>query len=217
MICSEMCEPANLLLERQLVLLERLAEAGLQVALDIQAQCAEAGAADSAMAFARVARAVRQTVLLQSRLQQDGSDRRATTVRAETTARKARVERIVSRVIDDEIQDTDEAIDVLLDARERLEGDDIYGDVMTLALPDLIARICKDLGLQPDWEVLSQEAWAKEEKEECPLRPFGPPPPQAGEDTLMSDPPPTLKSTYRGSNVTAHSDARARSATHDST
>jgi hypothetical protein len=162
------------LLERQLVVLERLAEAGLQVALNIQAQCAEAGAAEAAMAFARVSRAVRQTILLQSRLRTDakaGHDGNA-------RIRKARVERIVTRVINAEIEDTDEAVGLMMDASERLEGDDIYGDVMTMPVSDLIARICEDLGLNPDWPSLMQEAWATEETEG--LKSVLPPPP-AGE------------------------------------
>jgi chorismate mutase len=80
-------------------------------------------------------------------------------------ARKARVERIVERVIQAEFEDKDEdEIDRLAEeACERLEHDDIYGDLMARPVSEIIALVCRDLGLAPDWSRLAEEAWAQEE------------------------------------------------------
>src|ERR1700710_127081 len=62
---------AQPMVEHQLQMLGRLAEAGLEIAVALEAQ-AKGGPAvvegDIAMAYNRVARAVRQTIMLQSRL-----------------------------------------------------------------------------------------------------------------------------------------------------
>jgi hypothetical protein len=46
---------------------------------------------------------------------------------------------------------------------ERLDQDDIYGDLAAKPVSEIIAMVCKDLGLAPDWATLAEEAWAKEE------------------------------------------------------
>jgi hypothetical protein len=48
---------------------------------------------------------------------------------------------------------------------ERLDDDDIYGDVIARPVGELVALICRDLGLEPDWARLAEEAWAREEIE----------------------------------------------------
>src|SRR5207244_1785388 len=77
--------------------------------------------------------------------------------------RKARVRRILDRVIEAEIGDEAEGGRLAAEARERLEHDDIYGDVLARPVGEIIALICRDLGLSPDWSRLAEEAWAQEE------------------------------------------------------
>jgi len=188
------------LIERQLWVLGRLAEAGLNVALAIEQQATTAAAAetpeavpapapapapprgvhgDVALAYARASRAVRLTVALQAKLIKDlqaldevaarlerGAKAEAERARqAHETARKERVERIVERVIRAELGDDDEdAVDRLAEAAwERLDHDDIYGDLTAQPVGEIIARVCRDLGLSPDWARLAEEAWAREE------------------------------------------------------
>jgi hypothetical protein len=80
--------------------------------------------------------------------------------------RKMRVEGIVERVARSRLGDDDRALDRLMtQAFERLGDDDIYGDVATRPVGELVALICRDLGLDPDWDSLAQEAWAREEIE----------------------------------------------------
>jgi len=150
--------------------LGQLAEAALNIALAIERQatraCAEgAGPAeegDVALAHVRVGRAVRLTVLLQSKLIKglQALDRGAQ-LRLEK-ARKDRIERIVERVAKATHEKQDIVERLIDEASERLD-DDIYGDVMTQPISEIVARICRDLGLEPDWARLAQEAWALEE------------------------------------------------------
>jgi hypothetical protein len=163
-------------LERQIALLGELAEAGLQIALAVQrrAQAAESAGEDLnpvAMAYARIARAVRLTVMLQARLiaeRRDGEDARTAARAAAAFERREqkrrRVERMVERVAIDACGD-DEALaeHLAVEAIERLEDDDLYGDVMSRPVGELVALICRDLGLEPDWAVLAEQAWARDE------------------------------------------------------
>jgi hypothetical protein len=139
----------------------------------------------AAMAFSRVARGMHMTALLQSRLIGElEQGRRREEGRAEVEGqarmeiereayrrdpalgRKRRVEDIVERVAMARLGDDDRALDRLMtQACERLDDDDIYGDVATRPVGELVALICRDLGLEPDWPSLAQEAWAREEIE----------------------------------------------------
>jgi hypothetical protein len=176
---------ARPLLERQLSLVGELAELGLNVARSIERQAtapasddgsddgsAHDGAAppvlgDIGLAYARVARAVRLTVMLQSKLIEGlqaldrGETDSARWLRECDT--KKRVERIVERVIRAE-HDDEEVVDHLTrEGAERLDEDDIYGDVLTRPVSETVAVICRALGLAPDWAHLAEEAWAQEE------------------------------------------------------
>jgi hypothetical protein len=173
-------------IERQLEMLGELAELGLEVAriVERRAKAVDAGTSDAdlqgvAMAYARVARAVRMTLLLQSRLinelkshEMAAAREAALALRAEDRARlapheehKARVERIVERVAKAQVDDEDEVERLVDEAGERLDDDDIYGDVTARPIGELVALVCRDLGLDPDWTRLADEAWAQAEIE----------------------------------------------------
>jgi hypothetical protein len=185
------------LIHRQLAMLGRLAEAGLNVVLAIEKQALAAladepaaapegaapqtplqtppqtPAADLALAYHRASRAVRMTIALQARLLADlqaldeRDERYAKAARTEhrqqQAQRKARVEKILERVIEAQVADEVEADRLTQEACERLEDDDIYGELMARPFSEIIDRICKDLGLDPDWSALAQEAWARTE------------------------------------------------------
>lgn len=160
-------------LKRQLDRLDRLADAGLEMAAAIAAQVKAAESFDApavAMAYARVARAVRLTLALQSRLVSDRRtrDERAAAERARAEAEddesdKARVERIVERVIRAEHDDEDTVEQLGAEAAERLDDDDLYDDLLDRPLSEIVAIICRDLGLSPDWPRLAEEGWAQRE------------------------------------------------------
>lgn len=174
---------ARPLFERQIAMSGQLAEAGLEVALILKDQVKTAhenGGAEivvsAGAAFARVARAVRMTILLQSKLirQLQDWDRNTAFIAScdmadkdrereeRTDQRKASVEQIVERVAGR----THGAWDVerlVEETAERLDQDDIYGDLLSRPVSELVAQICKDLGLDPDWPRLAEEAWARDE------------------------------------------------------
>ncbi len=77
---------------------------------------------------------------------------------------KARVEAIVERIAKGKAKNDEEKVDRLIrEAGERLDDEDIYGDVLERPVGELVALICRDLGLDPDWTRLAEEAWAQEE------------------------------------------------------
>jgi hypothetical protein len=159
---------ARPLVERDIAILGRLAEAGLEiaVALEVQAQGrAEGGEAvvqgDVAMAFSRVARAVRQTLMLRSRLIEARQDQEAGRA-ARKAAARASAARIVRGVIEDERpKDAEQAERLCAEAAERLRDED-FGDLLARPFGEAVADICRDLGLSPDWLSLAEDGFAAE-------------------------------------------------------
>jgi hypothetical protein len=162
--------------ERRLRMLDRLAEAGLEIALAIERRVKEAEPAAplaeldaAAMAYGRVARGVRLAVLLQEQLARGGVDPLETARQAEARQRKQQVDRtlrIVKRVAKDHGRKQGFALGAYVcEAKERLDNDDIYGLVATRPIGELVSMICEDLGLEPNWDHLAAEAWAQAEIE----------------------------------------------------
>ena len=172
---------AGPLAERQLALLARLNEIGLEVA-EATGRRAKAAPENEdisgvAMAYARTARAVRQTALLECKIVADLHEFEAETVRRTTAAataaeealelaqsnHKARVERIVERAAEARHGDDEERVErLVMEAAERLDDVDMYGDVLAHSVADLAAEICGDLDLEPDWPKGAKEAWSSD-------------------------------------------------------
>ncbi|MEI9891967.1 MAG: hypothetical protein WDN45_17205 [Caulobacteraceae bacterium] len=162
-------------LERQLAMLDALAAAGVQVAREVgrQAEAQQTPAAELTLAFARVSRALRLAILLQDQLTEAADTREARIRKALEDAedrqgevRKARVERIVERLAVQTHPHDEEQVDrIVCEAGDRLDDMDLYGDLLERPLSEIVARICKDLNLDPDWTALAQELWAQEEIE----------------------------------------------------
>lgn len=170
-------------LRRQVEVLERMAEAALELAVAIKDQAIHDGtAAEAAMPFSRVARSARMIALLQSRLLKDMDEaRRRDALDPDSdealveAARKAaltdpayrhkfRVERVFDRVAKAACAEDEDRIDrLVIEAGERLDDDDLYGDILQKPVGELVALLCRDLGLDPDWTRLAQEAWAQAE------------------------------------------------------
>jgi hypothetical protein len=53
----------------------------------------------------------------------------------------------VRRVAEDSGLDAETVERLAAEAEERMERDDVYGDVMTRSFDEIVAQICKDLGL----------------------------------------------------------------------
>lgn len=153
-------------IDRQLAILGELAEAGLEIARALEAQ-AKGGdvvvQGDVAMAYNRVARAVRHTLMLQAKIIEARKARREGEAGRKAAAR-AGAARILRGVIDDDPAH-DRADDhgrnerLSTEAAERLRAED-FGDLLSLPFADAVAAICKDLGLAPDWLQLAEDCHA---------------------------------------------------------
>jgi len=170
---------------RQLAVLQELAEIGMQMARALRDEAlaraeAEApaepaprsrfGAADPALQFSRIAKAVRQTLALETRVAEGIA-----------TARQAHEQRTVgaARLALDDRQDdirgfVVQAIESEADRRElpekeverltdeldeRLEDGGYDEALADGPIAELVARICFDLGLTPDWRIWDED-WA---------------------------------------------------------
>jgi hypothetical protein len=150
--------------DRQLALLGRLAEVGLEIAIALEAQ-AKGGdqvvQGDVAMAYNRVARAVRQTVMLQSRLIETLQDRQVADA-GRRAAAQSRAARIVRGVIgDDRSGDAERLESLRTEAAERLREED-FGDLLSKPFAEAVADIVRDLGLKPDWLALASACFDAE-------------------------------------------------------
>ena len=153
---------ARPLFEQQIALLGELAEAGLAVAVTVKDQVV-AGEGDLlalAAAYDRVARAVRMAILLQSKLIKQLQDWDRQTASLAAHGREAAIQRAAEQ----RDRERAEHIERLVgQAGERLDQDDIYKEVASRPVSELIAIICRDIGLDADWPRQAQEAWVQKE------------------------------------------------------
>ena len=140
-------------------MLQELAELGMGLARTVEPASSPEAGPDLGLMFSRIARAVRQTLALEARLYQDRATRhghaeagRLVETRERGLRRKAQAGRIVERVLE-----SDADGEALLDALdERLDdADDI--DFADRPLGELVAHICRDLGVTPDWSLWQDE------------------------------------------------------------
>lgn len=164
-------------------MLEELAEIGMDLARALRRRVlAQAAAAEGAMdapalleqhggdpglTFSRIARAVRQTLALEARLDQDHQAREHEAQAERVAAQAARqaaehgeqrrrefdrqeaVEAVIERAIEAEADERD-AEGLLDDLYEKLAHADEAGDFARYSVDELVARIRRDLGLAPD-------------------------------------------------------------------
>ena len=132
------------------------------MALEAQAKGGEVVVqGDVAMAYNRVARAVRQTIMLQSRLIEALQDQERARAgrRAEARASAARILRGV--IEDGDGGDAERAERLKAEAAERLERED-FTDLLARPFGEVVAGICRDLGLSPDALALAEACFAAE-------------------------------------------------------
>jgi hypothetical protein len=149
----------------RLAMLQELTEMGMDMARTVHRRATAEPAADAepntidlALMFSRLARTVRQTLALQARFEQDqleaGREARAKLC----VGRKMTVRRIVERAIDADTGVSDSDTDNLLtDLYERLADQD-DADFTDRPVADLVARICRDLGVKMDRALWQDEA-----------------------------------------------------------
>jgi len=213
-------DPASEGTRRRVAMLEQLARIGVTITLtfeeqstielarDLQVQSSwtpqtgstRVAPSEIPAAFARVARAVRQTVALADKLEAGRQARaaRVRTAQIEADAAEAEdagpqpgqpgyvdpsigpraqirrdiVQRALERAIEAEAPESD-AENLLSDLYERLEdvGDD--AEVAALPLYDVLVRICRGLGLTPDESRRIELRWGPEEDDPPHAPPWG--------------------------------------------
>ena len=173
--------PAESRAERHLRLLQELADIGMDIARAVRAEAmAQEEAAERApsrfggdpgLVYSRIARAVRQTLALEARFADEVGKarfeqerRRVDTGRLIFQRRQDDVRDYVAEAIENEGAERripDSEVERLLDdLDERLE-DGQYDDALADGpIAELVARICEDLGVSPDWRIWDDQDWA---------------------------------------------------------
>ena len=194
------------LIDRQLERLDAVIEDGIAMTRALAAQVAGTGPqvveGDVALAYSRLSRAVRQGILLQTHLLDEPEEKATPEAKAKAereevflswlepddskrAARADHIEYIVERMARDQGEPEETVERLAREAAERVEKIEVYGDLAYRPISEVLAEICRDLGLKPDWAVLATHSWARREMaggdqgEEAvgwPLR-GGPPPP----------------------------------------
>jgi hypothetical protein len=144
-----------------------------------EAAPAQVVAADPMLALTRMARAVRLTVALRARLRAESAAAEAEAAsrpeaaaaqmdqaregmltklaaRADLLARKAAVRRIVETAIEAEERETDDAERLFEALYDRLGEERDFSDGVYRPVEELVAIVCRDLGLNPDLAVWSR-------------------------------------------------------------
>jgi hypothetical protein len=168
--------------ERHLRLLQELAEIGMDIARAVRAEAVAGapaaepgpsrfGGGDLGLIYSRVARAVRQTLALETRLADDlekarfeQGRRRNAAVRTALDERQQEIRDYVAEAIEAEAvekKSPDREVERLLDdLDERLDAGDYDDTLHHGPIGELVARICADLGVIPDWDLWDQHDWA---------------------------------------------------------
>jgi hypothetical protein len=141
------------------------------------------GMAEVGLAFSRISRAVRLTLALEARLEADGKAVAQAPRPASGSAQEILLERFrrvwrqadeehadkvrdaVERLIEVEVEagaETERAERLRARLDERLEAEAGDEDFAGLPIGEAVARICRDLGLTPDWGLWDDEDWGLE-------------------------------------------------------
>ncbi len=146
--------------------LRQLVAIGMDMARMIQDQARDAQAsdpgvigADLSLRFHRISRSIRMTLALDAKLEAGFHARVQDRKDARTTERKALAKEAVSRQVDRDTPDRD----LHRERSDRIEREDLE-DVSDKSVSEIIALICQDLGIVPDWQAWSLEPWAMDER-----------------------------------------------------
>ncbi len=161
---------------------------------------------DPDLALHRTARLVRLSMVLSLKFHNERLEREkqaAAEDEAVEKKRKARrkqqIERGVKQAIDREAAERDERpeaadaddgfnpYELHAELSERLDEDDIERDLDRCPRGELIGRICREFGIEPDWDFLRQQEWAIEEAR---LDPPAPEPDAAEPEAAIIPPEP---------------------------
>jgi hypothetical protein len=190
--------------QQRLRMLREIAEIGIRLARGVerQAEEPEATAGDVALKFSRIARAVRQTLALEARLEEEFAEAvrheeverdwaRGQQARAPIDRRSRLVRRAVAQAIEADAEDEDQEERLFEALDERLCDREDDDDFLDRPIGELVAMICKTLGVSVDLSLWEDEDWAVAEaaaRAEPP--PEDPPGPDAAPNSPTARHPP---------------------------
>jgi hypothetical protein len=200
-------------------MLETAAERGLDLLDDNRRQVRDGSfEGDAALAYSRISKAIRQTVMLHAKFEEEAGktdEQRAAEAAAAQAAeaqraaaaeagRKAHQRRQVKRAVTVALDTASDAAaarkektsafaGLHLKLRERLDDYDEYSDFGRLPVGAVVESICRVLGLEFDPALWEDEPWAKaemaEKPEGSPYAEWEPPAPEtANDDAELDDP-----------------------------
>jgi len=125
----------------------------------------------AALAFQRSERGVRQCILLSNKLHADRLARETQTEAASAKAeqqrrerRRSRVAHLVKEAIERDAEESGgDEYERLEKLDLRIDEEDIESDIGRIADSAIIARLCKDCGVEVRWELWAGEQWAVDE------------------------------------------------------
>jgi hypothetical protein len=164
-----LADPSSDRAERCLRILQELAEIGMALARAVRTRALAAkdpaAAVDLGLSFSRIARAVRQTVALEAKLDQDRqaaaserAERRARDARQQADRHKAKIRGLVERAIDSEASG-EAAEDLLSDLDERLEDADDLAGFADRPVAEIVQHICRQLDVTPPLALWDEAEW----------------------------------------------------------
>jgi hypothetical protein len=175
-------DPSVVLAESRIRMLRRLAEIGMELAeRTLNTQVAPGKGRDPADSYAPISRAIRLTLALEAKTDEELRDLKAGVVRKrkkelkraakrheaaaakDAAERAVKVRELVAEAAEFEIADVYEFAQVYHALRERLDEDPAYDDCGVRPLRETVERLCKDLMLSPDWSRWEGEGWTREE------------------------------------------------------
>ena len=138
----------------------------------------------SVLAFQRAERGVRQCILLSNKLHDDRlareTQREAVSAKAEQQRRERRKSQVACLVKQAIKRDAGEWYERLQKLDARIDEEDIESDIGRIADSAIIARLCKDCGVEAPWGLWAGEHWAQEEvRRKVPGSVYGGSPPAA--------------------------------------
>jgi len=124
---------------------------------------------DPAADFASISRAVRLTLALEAKVEDQLSALRAGEDRDQpwvchrpfpgdySTSQRNKVRDAIFNIVDRDVTDLHQARDILETCHERLTESERYDFLVQLPLREAVEAICEDLGVQPDWSLWTDE------------------------------------------------------------
>jgi hypothetical protein len=185
---DEAPHPAVLRAGSRLRDLEDLRGIGMKLARGLESRAAaDPNDTGPAEAFGPLSRAIRLTVALETRTDQELCDleagivrereeervraveRRRVAAETEDRSRRQEVSRLVREAAEAEVADVEAFEDLNEAFQERLQHDAAYAELAGRPLRAIVERLCKDLCLDPDWSLWDGEGWTKDAPSRRPL------------------------------------------------